>query len=47
MGILNKIIGTHSEREVKRVLPIIDQIDAKEPEISALSDEELKAKTQE
>ncbi len=45
MGLLNKVIGTHSEREVKRVLPIVDKIEAMEPEMEKYSDEELKAKT--
>ncbi len=45
MGIIEKVFGTHSEREVKRVMPIVDKIDALEPEYEKLSDEELKAKT--
>lgn len=47
MGILSKVIGTHSEREVKRVIPIVDKIEAMEPEMEKLSDDELKAKTSE
>ena len=47
MGLLSKVIGTHSEREVKRVIPIVDKIEALEPEMEKLSDEELKAKTPE
>ena len=31
MGLLDKIFGTHSEREVKRLLPIVDRIEALEP----------------
>ncbi len=45
MGIVEKIFGTHSEREVKRILPIVDKIEALEPEYVKLSDDELKAKT--
>lgn len=47
MGILSKVVGTHSEREVKRVLPIVDKIEKMEPELEKLSDEELKDKTHE
>ncbi len=45
MGIIEKVFGTHSEREVKRVISIVDKIEALEPEYSKLSDDELKAKT--
>jgi preprotein translocase subunit SecA len=45
MGIIEKVFGTHSEREVKRVLPIVDKIEALEPEYVKLSDEALRAKT--
>ncbi len=45
MGLLNKVIGTHSEREVKRVIPIVNKIEAMEPEMEKLTDEELKDKT--
>ncbi len=45
MGLIEKVFGTHSEREVKRVLPIVDRIEALEPEYVKLSDDELKAKT--
>ncbi len=47
MGLLNKIFGTYSEREVKRILPLVDKIDALDEKMQSLSDEELKAKTQE
>ena len=39
------MFGTYSEREVKRILPIVDKIEALRPATQALSDEELKAKT--
>ena len=47
MSIFTKVFGTHSENELKRIYPIVDQIDALEPEIKALSDAELKDKTKE
>ena len=47
MSIMDKILGTHSERELKRVYPIVDKIEALEPEISKLTDEQLKGKTDE
>lgn len=45
MGLMEKIFGTHSEREIKRLVPIVDGIEALEPEYEKLSDEELRAKT--
>ena len=45
MGLFDKIFGNYSEKEVKRIRPIVDKINNLEPEISKLSDEELKAKT--
>ena len=47
MGLIEKIFGTHSENELKRVYPIVDMIEAMEPEMEALSDSELKEKTRE
>ena len=47
MKIVDKIFGTHSERELKRINPIIDKIEKLKPTMEALSDEELKAKTEE
>ena len=47
MGLLSKVIGTHSEREVKRVIPIVDKIEGMEPEMEKMSDEALRAKTDE
>ena len=47
MGLFRKVIGTHSEREVKRVIPIVDKIESLEPEMEKLSDEELRGKTAE
>ena len=45
MGLFDKIFGNYSEKEVKRIRPIVDKINSLEPEISKLSDEELKGKT--
>mgnify|MGYP002800810497 FL=1 len=47
MGIIEKIFGTHSQNELKRIYPIVDRIEAMESEMKALSDEELRAKTRE
>ena len=47
MGIFEKIFGTHSENELKHIYPIVDHIEALEPEMQKLSDAELKAKTRE
>ena len=47
MSILDKIIGTHSQRELRRISPIVDAIEALRPTMQALSDEELRAKTDE
>lgn len=44
---LNKIFKSHSEREVKRIIPIVNKIESLEPEFEALSDSELRAKTEE
>ncbi len=45
MGLFEKIFGTHSEKELKKIAPIIDKIEALDESMQALSDEELKAKT--
>ncbi len=47
MKIIDKIIGTHSQREVKRILPLADKVESLRPQMQALSDEELKGKTAE
>ena len=47
MGLLKKLFGTTSEREVKAISPIVDKIEALDAEYSALTDEQLQAKTQE
>ena len=47
MKIIDKVFGTHSERELKRIHPIIDKIEELRPKMQALTDEELRAKTDE
>ena len=47
MKVIDKIFGTHSERELKRIMPLVDKIEELRPSMQALSDEELKAKTAE
>ena len=47
MGIFKKIFGTHSEREVKRIRPIIEKINSYRETMHGLSDEELRGKTDE
>ena len=46
-GIANKIFGSANDRELKAFYPIVESINALEPEISALSDEDLRGKTDE
>ena len=45
LNFLTKVFGSKNERELKRFEPIVEQINALEPEIQALSDEQLKART--
>ena len=45
MSIITSIFGTHSERELKRIYPIVDKIESLRDEMVALSDEELRSKT--
>lgn len=47
MGIFEKVFGTHSEKEIKKITPLVDQIEALDETMGALSDEELRAKTDE
>ena len=46
MGLFNKIFGSYSDREVKRVMPIVEKINSLEPEMEKLTDKELTAKTE-
>lgn len=45
MNIIERMFGTHSERELKLIYPVVDKIEALRSEMMALSDEELKDKT--
>ncbi len=45
MGLMTKLFGTRSDREIKKIRPLVDKIVAMEAEYAALSDEALKAKT--
>ena len=45
MGILTKLFGTHSERELKLIYPLVDKIEGLDDAMQALSDEELRGKT--
>ena len=47
MSVIEKIFGTHSSRELKRIEPLVDKIEALRPAMQALSDEELRGKTEE
>ena len=47
MSTFTKLFGTHSERELKRIYPIVDKVESYRDQMVALSDDELKAKTKE
>ena len=47
MGLFKKLFGSYSDRELKRIIPIARSIEQKEEEYAALSDEELRSKTDE
>ena len=47
MGMMRKLLGTNSKREVKKITPIVDKIEALSDEYKALTDEQLRAKTDE
>ena len=47
MSAITKIFGTHSERELKRIYPLVDKVESYREAMGALSDEELKNKTKE
>ena len=47
MKIFQKIFGSYSDRELKRIIPIVDKIEALDSKMQSLSDEELRAKTDE
>jgi preprotein translocase subunit SecA len=45
--VLAKVIGTQNEREIKRLRPLVAEISALEPQTQSLTDEQLRAKTEE
>ena len=45
MNLIEKVFGTHSERELKMIYPIVDKIEALRPTMQAMSDDELKDQT--
>ena len=45
--LIAKVFGTSNEREIKRIVPLVESINALEPEMKQLSDEQLRAKTEE
>ena len=47
MGLFNKLFGSHSDREVKRITPLVDEIESLRPRMQSLSDAELRALTAE
>lgn len=47
MNIVNKVFGTHSERELKRINDTVDKIESLRPSMMELSDEQLREKTKE
>ena len=47
MGLVQKIFGTHSQHELKRIYPIADKVESYREEYGKLSDEQLRGKTKE
>ena len=47
MNMFSKVFGSRSQREVKRIMPLVEKIESLRPEMQKLSDEELKGKTRE
>lgn len=47
MGFVNKVFGSHSDRETKRITPLVDKIESLRPQMIELSDEQLGGKTRE
>ena len=47
MNVIEKVFGTHSERELKRIRSTVDKIESLRPQMQALSDDELRGKTRE
>ena len=47
MNVIQKLFGTHSDRELKRIMPLVEKIESLRPTMQALTDEELRGKTKE
>ena len=47
MNVFAKVFGTHSKREVKRIMPLVEKTESLRPEMQKLTDEELREKTRE
>ncbi|WP_035293978.1 preprotein translocase subunit SecA [Clostridium sp. KNHs214] len=47
MGLLDKVFGTYSEKQLKKIKPLVDRIESYDEKMQKLNDEELKAKTEE
>ena len=47
MNMFSKVFGTRSQREVKRIMPLVKKIEDLRPEMQKLTDEELRGKTRE
>ncbi|MDO5387802.1 MAG: preprotein translocase subunit SecA [Clostridia bacterium] len=47
MSLLKKVFGSYSDKEIKKIMPIVNKINSLEPDMEALSDDELRAKTDE
>ena len=47
MKLIEKVFGTHSQRELKRIMPLVDKIESLRPAMQALTDEQLRDKTKE
>lgn len=44
MNVFSKVFGTHSQREVKRIMPLVEKTESLRPEMQKLTDEELREK---
>ena len=42
MNVIQKLFGTHSDRELKRIMPLVEKIESLRPTMQALTDEELR-----
>ena len=47
MSVVQKLFGTHSEREIKRITGLVDKIESLRPTMMEMSDEQLRDKTKE